>query len=250
MPVRGSLHFHPRMFRVVGRSSQKTVPPLTCPATCEASAEVSAVVAQRKPVARSRRRCSRGSPRRRPVADPDGRTTRSRPPPRPARRRQHACGRPGRLAEIGRALEVVAARRTHDEVGVAGQGLLPGHADRLLASRTDGGYAACGGDHLRDPVTRREGRVGPLEQQHPRSGAACGPATSLRHPVEPVLQRLHERSRLGLATGGGPESERSSPAPPPACAGRWSGPRRCSRDGRARHRRRRRRPRTPHTGPG
>ena len=61
--------------------------------------------------------------------------------------------------------------------------------------RTDGGYAARDRDHLGNPVAGREGRVGPLQQQHRGTLTAGRAATCARTASSRASQGGHQALR-------------------------------------------------------
>ena len=102
------------------------------------------------------------------------------------------------LRQIGSVLEVVAAGRGDDDLGPAAEGLVPRHPHRLLARRAHDVGPAGPGDHLRHPVTGREGRVGPLEHEGPRSRAT---GDRRLHGIQSPLLEFDETARTCLVPG-------------------------------------------------
>ncbi len=98
-----------------------------------------------------------------------------------------------RLRERRTAVEVEAAGRTDDEVGTGVDRVLPGDPARPGARDAERGFASGARHHLRDPVPGREGRVGPLQHEHPRAVPAGDPRLDRG---EAVLERRDERRGL------------------------------------------------------
>ena len=134
-----------------------------------------------------------------------------------------ACtGRPGkRAADVdGQGLgtgQVVAAGGHDHDLGVRGVDLVPGDPAGLLAGAAEDGVAAGEGDHLGDPVPGREGRIGPLEQHHPRTGTTRDPAGD---GVEAGPLVGDQRRRRGSCPVARP-STRIDSSTSARCAGRW-----------------------------
>ena len=110
------------------------------------------------------------------------------------------------------AVEVVAARRDDDHVGVGGRESIPLEAERLAARRADQRLAARQLDQLHRPVPGRHQRVRPLDHGDARSRPRARRLTVVAHALDAALQgsrklaaRLGAAQRLGGALDVGPD---------------------------------------------
>ena len=187
----------------------------------------------------------RAARRRRRGAGPAARRSRRRRPRRPGRRRA-----PSIRSQCSSAWARDSSTYQPQGIATTTSGSRPGQlppADlgRLQPRRPGDVLAAGDRDHLRDPVAADEGRVEPLERDHPRRGRAVDGGAHGRQPALELaaqLVRLRLRSRSPRRAGSRPRASRRGCSGPAGGRGVGSA---AARRPRARPRRRRRRRRRP-----